>query len=91
MWWIEKGEKMGKIEQLSKTIVDYSIDVRQDERVLIMYESDRCSYFVKTLIRDIVNRGGIPFVKYVDDEINCLLSEVTTNYGFSSAKTLRSR
>lgn len=79
MWWIEKGEKMEKIEQLSKTIVDYSIDVRQDERVLIMYESDRCSYFVKTLIRDIVNRGGIPFVKYVDDEINCLLSEVTTD------------
>lgn len=70
---------MEKIEQLSKTIVDYSIDVRQDERVLITYESDKCSYFVKTLIRDIVNRGGIPFVKYVDDEINCLLSEITTD------------
>lgn len=70
---------MEKIEQLSKIIVDYSINVRQNERVLITYESEKCSEFVKILIRDIVNRGGLPFVKYVDEEINCLLSEVTND------------
>lgn len=70
---------MEKIEKLSKTIVDYSIDVKKDERVLITYESDKCSYFVKCLISDIISHGGIPFVKYVDEEINCLLCEVTND------------
>ena len=70
------GDKMDqRIEKLSKTIVDYSIDVKENEKVLIQYESSECNPLVKYLIKDIISKGGIPFTKLLDNELSSLILE----------------
>lgn len=64
-------------EKLSKTIVNYSLKIKENDRVLIQYTKDRCKEFVKLLIKDIILNKGIPFVKRTDSDINALLLENT--------------
>ena len=49
-----------RIETLSNTIVNYSVSVKKDDRVLIQYESNECTPLVKCLIKDIYKNKGIP-------------------------------
>ena len=64
-------------EKLSKIIVDYSLKIKENDRVLISYMNDSCKEFVKLLIKDIVLNKGIPFVKRTDHDINATLLENT--------------
>ncbi len=64
-----------RIKKLSNTIVNYSIEVKENDKVLIQYESSMCNPLVKCLIKDIYKNKGIPFVKLLDDEINSLIME----------------
>lgn len=64
-----------RIEKLSKTIVNYSIKVKRNDKVLIQYESCKCNPLVKCLIKDIYEKGGIPFTKLIDNELNSLILE----------------
>ena len=64
-----------RIKQLSDTIVNYSIKVKKNDRVLIQYENSLCKPLVKCLIKDIYKNKGIPFVKLIDNELSSLLLE----------------
>ena len=64
-----------RIEKLSKTIVNYSIGVKENDKVLIQYESSMCNPLVKCLIKDIYKKGGIPFTKLLDNELSSLILE----------------
>ena len=64
-----------RIEKLSKTIVDYSISVKENDRVLIQYENSDCKPLVKCLIKDIYKNKGIPFVRILDNELDALIKE----------------
>ena len=64
-----------ELEKLSKTIVDYSIGVKENDKVLIQYESSMCNPLVKCLIKDIYSKGGIPFTKLLDNELSSLILE----------------
>lgn len=64
-----------RIERLSNTIVNYSVNVKENDRVLIQYESNECKPLIKCLIKDIYKNKGIPFVKLIDDELNSLILE----------------
>ena len=64
-----------ELEKLSKTIVNYSIGVKENDKVLIQYESSDCNPLVKCLIKDIYSKGGIPFTKLLDNELNSLILE----------------
>jgi aminopeptidase len=76
---IEKSEIMNnRLEKLSETIVNYSLNVQAGETVLISC-NEKCRPLVKRLIVDITKIGGIPFVDMMDDEINALLLEHTTD------------
>lgn len=66
-------------EKLSKVIVNYSLKVKENDRVLITYMSDSSKNLVKLLIKDIVLNKGIPFVKRIDNDINAVLLENTLN------------
>lgn len=66
-----------KIKKLSNTIVNYSLEVKENDKVLITSQTDKPNDLVKCLIKDIVNNKGIPFVKIVDPEISALLLELT--------------
>lgn len=76
---LEMGDNMDyKIEELSRNIVDYSIDVKDKEKVLITgpVESKKLIF---ALIKKIIEKGGIPFVKITDNSIQALLLEKTND------------
>ena len=64
-------------EKLSKIIVNYSLKIKENDRILINYSSDVCKEFVKKLIKDITLNKGIHFVKRTDNDINAILLENT--------------
>lgn len=64
-----------RLKKLSKQIVNYSVKVKDGDRVLIQYESNMCNPLIKCLIKDIYKNNGIPFVKLLDNELNSLILE----------------
>lgn len=62
-----------EIKKLSKTIVEYSINVQPGENVLIMFYSDDSKDMVKELIWEINQHGGNPSYKRIDKELESLL------------------
>lgn len=68
-----------KQEKLADTIINYSLHIKENERVLITYQSIEARDFVKILIKKIFLRGGIPFTNYVDPFISNLLKENSTS------------
>lgn len=65
--------------ELSKKIVNYALKVKENDRVLITYESEKCNNLIKNLIKDITEKKGIVFTKRIDNEISALLLETTTD------------
>ena len=55
--------------KLANLIVNYSIDVQKDGKVLIEYEGEACVPLIKQLIRDVYSAGGLPFVNIRDSRI----------------------
>lgn len=68
-----------KQEKLADTIVNYSLHVNENDKVLITYQSIEARSFVEKLIKKIFLRGGIPFTNYVDPFIGNLLKENSTS------------
>lgn len=68
-----------KIKKLADIIVNYSLNIRENEKVLITYQSIEARELVKELINKITLRNGIPFTNYVDPFISNLLKEKTTS------------
>ena len=74
------GDNMDeRIINLSNTIVNYSIKVKENDRVIIQYESNECKPLIKCLIKDIYKNKGIPFVKLIDNELDSLIRENATS------------
>lgn len=70
------GDNMDeRLKKLSNTLVNYSVEVKENDRVLIQYESNMCNPLIKYLIKDIYKNKGIPFVKLIDNELNSLIME----------------
>ena len=77
---IEKSENMDeRLKKLSHTIVNYSLKVKENDRVLITSQTDEPKELIRYLIRDITDKKAIPFVRIVEPEINALLEELTTS------------
>lgn len=64
-------------EALSQRIIQKSIAVKENEKVMIQYQDDRCKNFVKCLIKEIVKCKGIPLVKRIDPDIQAYLLKNT--------------
>lgn len=74
----EKSEKMNeKMKKLSDTIVNYSLNIKENERVLINCQTEHPIDFVKYLIDDIVSVKAIPFVRIINPSIEAYLSKNT--------------
>ncbi len=67
-----------KIKKLAKNIINYALKVKENDKVLITYQSLEASSLVKELINEIYEVRGIPFTNYVDPFISNLLKEKTT-------------
>ncbi len=70
---------MKKQETIAHMIVNYSINVKEKERVLITCSNNESKELVKKLIKEIVDNKGIPFVRIIDNEIEALLVESTNS------------
>ena len=64
-----------RLKKLSNTIVNYSIEVKENDRVLIQYENSECKPLIKCLIKDIYKNKGIPSVRLCDNELYTLIKE----------------
>ena len=61
MYFYRKGEFMEeKLKKLSDSIVSYSLNVQENERVLITCHSDKPKPLILCLIDKIVEKKGIP-------------------------------
>ncbi len=67
-----------KISKLSKTIVEYSLNLNGKDKVLIGAGIEAKPLVLK-LVEDIVSVGAIVDVDFVDSEISSLLSETASN------------
>ena len=75
---------MYEIQKLSHTIVNYSLKLEKEERVLIT-SYEECLDLILALIEEINKVGAIPFVRIKNDILNAKLLEYTTK---SRIKTL---
>ena len=64
-----------KIVKLANIIVDYSLKVKQGDRVLISCETLEPKPLVKKLVDLIMNRSAYVMVKFIDPDINGLINE----------------
>lgn len=64
---------MDRIKKLSEIIVNHSIKVKENDKVLITYMSMEAEYFVKCLVKDILKNKGIPTIKYNNPELEELV------------------
>lgn len=65
----------GKLKELASLIVNYSIRVEKDERVLITTQSLETREFVSYLIEEIYKNGGVPCLKINDPILGARLAE----------------
>lgn len=68
-----------RIKKLSKTIVNHSLKVKEQDRVLITCQTTEPKELVQALINEITEQKGIPFVRITDPEIHALLQQKTTS------------
>ena len=77
-----------KLKKLCDMLVDYSLEVKENDRVLITYYNDKCMHFIKDLIKKIYEKKASCFVKIVDEDINALIME---NINDNSLKIIRNQ
>lgn len=68
-----------KEKQLAKTIVEYSLNIKKGDRVLITYQSLDANNFVKELITSIFSKDAIAMVYYEDVSLSAYLKQITTS------------
>lgn len=68
-----------RITKLANMIVNYSLKVKEDENVLITYQSNEAIDLVKELIEQLHQVGAVVFVNSVDPAITNMLKEKTTS------------
>lgn len=54
------------IIKLANSLVNYSISLKENEKVLIQHSGESTRNLVRQLIKEVYAVGGIPFVKYID-------------------------
>ena len=80
MYITKKGDYMEeKIKKLADIIVNYSLNIKEDEKVLITYQTIEARSLVKEIINKINLRKGIAFTNYVDPFLSNLLKETSTS------------
>ena len=66
-------------KDLSKTIINYSLSLKEKEKVLISISSEKCIPLVEYLINDIYEVKAFPFVEIKNDKINAKLLKYTND------------
>ena len=78
-----------KLKELASLIVNYSIRVEKDERVLITTQSLETREFVSYLIEEIYKNGGVPCLKINDPILGARLAEKNNEGGIELLKKIQ--
>lgn len=65
-----------RITELAKVVVNYSIDLQKEDKVIIHCNQDSTE-LVTALIEEIYNAGGYPFINHIDERVEAALSKGT--------------
>lgn len=79
---------MSELEKLSSTIVNYSLKLKQNEKVLITSYNE-CTDLILCLIDEISKVGAIPFVRIKNDILNAKLLEITNDERIKILKKMK--
>lgn len=69
---------MEKEKILARTIVNHSLKVKKDDKVLITYQSMESSNLVKEIVKEVIKVGGVVSLDYLDQDINNYIRENIT-------------
>lgn len=58
-----------RIKKLADLLTDYSCDVQPGEKVLISYEGECCKNLARQLIKNVYEKGGLPYSEIRDSQI----------------------
>lgn len=68
---------MNKLERLSETVVSHSLQLKENDRVLITCDTENPTPLVKLLIDKIVEKKGAPFVRVISPMLEAYLLQCT--------------
>lgn len=66
---------INKLNILANIIVEYSINVKPNDRILITINPKVNKELVKQIVKNIIDKDAYPYVKISDEEINNIISE----------------
>lgn len=70
---------LDRFQKLSKVICSYSLNLKENEKVWVEFKGNNTKYFIKELIKEILNHKAVPYIKYIDEEIMAnLISSAST-------------
>jgi len=64
-----------KLKKLADILTNYSVELKENERVLVSTNPEVDKRFIKELVNNIVKKGAYPYVKMTDDEIQSIINE----------------
>ena len=66
---------MERREKLAKIIVNHSLKVKENDRVLITYQEKECEGLVKEIIKEVINNNGVVNYCYQNQELSNVIRE----------------
>lgn len=66
---------MGEIEKLAKIVVNHSLKVKENEKVLISYQGIESLPLVKAIVKEIINKRGYVETDYQNQDISNIIRE----------------
>ena len=71
---------MERIEKLAKIIVNHSIKVKENDRVLVLYQGIESMPLVKAIVKEVINNKGVVICDYQNQDItNYVHDNITDN------------
>ena len=68
---------MNGLERLSETVVSHSLQLKENDKVLITCDTDKPKLLVKLLVEKIIENKGVPYIRIVDPELEAYLLQCT--------------
>ena len=70
---------MERLEKLAKIIVNHSIKVKENDRVLISYDGIESMPLVKKIVREVINNKGVVETDYQNQDLSDYICENLTD------------
>ena len=69
---------MERIKKLAKIIVNYSLKVKENDKVLVTYHGIETMPLVKEIVKEVINNKGVVSTDYQDGDLNNYINENIT-------------